>query len=611
MAEDRTIVRTTTTHTTTTAQILPPAPLQELDDTSKRFTWRQIRTLVISSAGFFTDAYDIFIINLVTPMLGYIYYKDDDNQMPSGIQGPFKGMVSFGQLVGQLTFGFLGDAFGRKAIYGLELLVIIIATINCATSASTVEGVGAVGFLGFWRFILGFGIGGDYPMSSTVAAEWSTVNTRGKMVAMIFSMQGVGQIVAPLVTMVVLAIFRGAVNSNVDNLDYVWRICIGVGAIPAVLTVYSRFTLPESPRYSVNVQNDISAAQSALDSFPSSRKKSKARDPEAVDVERDGGESVYKTPYEEIQMNQLSTPVTTEGTPQHTPPSANNNGNSDLPRSPTIGSFDYQQQNNNSNNNRDPSISSARTLATTDIKDTVLPLKKSQKQIRQENFQDFLVFFRKWKNLKVLLGVSLCWFFMDIAFYGTNLNQALILSSMGFAPEDEPPWDTLFKQAIGNLILSALGAFPGYIVSVLLIEKWGRKPIQFLGFGMVGIMFIILGAAWNVLHDTSVAAFIVIFAIAQFFFNFGPNTTTFVLPAEVFPTRHRAKAHGIASASGKLGAIIATFAFNALADVGGPEGKRHFLPGVLIIFGVIMLICIFFTTWVPETKGRSLEEFEN
>lgn len=88
----------------------------------------------------------------------------------------------------------------------------------------------------------------------------------------------------------------------------------------------------------------------------------------------------------------------------------------------------------------------------------------------------------------------------------------------------------------------------------------------------------------------------------QFFFNFGPNVTTFVLPAEVFPTRHRAKAHGIASASGKLGAIIATFAFNALADVGGPPGKRHFLPYVLIIFGVIMLISVIFTHWVPETK---------
>lgn len=72
----------------------------------------------------------------------------------------------------------------------------------------------------------------------------------------------------------------------------------------------------------------------------------------------------------------------------------------------------------------------------------------------------------------------------------------------------------------------------------------------------------------------------------------------------MFPTRHRAKAHGIASASGKLGAIIATFAFNALADVGGPPGKRHFLPYVLIIFGVIMLISIIFTRWIPETKVK-------
>lgn len=205
------------------------------------------------------------------------------------------------------------------------------------------------------------------------------------------------------------------------------------------------------------------------------------------------------------------------------------------------------------------------------------------------------------------------------AFYGTNLNQALILSSMGFAPEDLAPWDTLFKQALGNLILSVLGALPGYIVSVLLIEKIGRKPIQFLGFILVGIIFIILGAAWGPIHQVSVALFIVLFAIAmvrevlmlimaynwlfcKFFFNFGPNTTTFVFPAEIFPTRHRAKAHGISAASGKLGAIIATFAFNSLADVGGQPGERHFLPSVLIIFGALMLLCIIFTTWMPEPK---------
>lgn len=61
-------------------------------------------------------------------------------------------------------------ALGRKAIYGLELILIIISTINCATSASAVEGVGAVGFLGFWRFFLGMGIGGTAKTNNT--SQW-------------------------------------------------------------------------------------------------------------------------------------------------------------------------------------------------------------------------------------------------------------------------------------------------------------------------------------------------------------------------------------------------------------------------------------------------------
>jgi hypothetical protein len=50
----------------------------------------------------------------------------------------------------------------------------------------------------------------------------------------------------------------------VVNLDYVWRICLGLGAVPAAATIYARLTLPESPRYSVNVMGDKAAARKAL-----------------------------------------------------------------------------------------------------------------------------------------------------------------------------------------------------------------------------------------------------------------------------------------------------------------------------------------------------------
>ncbi|KAH8549833.1 major facilitator superfamily domain-containing protein [Umbelopsis sp. PMI_123] len=498
--------------------------LEVLDDTTKKLTWHQFRLLLISSTGFFMDAYDIFIINLVTPMLGYVYYANSTPPnkaciilktliIPSAVQGPLKGMTSVGQLIGQISFGYIGDRYGRKKIYGVELIIICISTIFCATSASAEAGLSAIAFLGFWRLILGIGIGGDCPLSATITSEWAVVHRRGQMIAAIFSMQGFGNVAAALVAMIVLACFKVPVENNVVNLDYVWRICLGLGAVPAVATIYARLTLPESPRYSADVIGDQKAARKALE-------KQKWIEPDETH----------------------------------------------------------------------------RKSITNSINDQA---------------QDFRSYFSRWSNLRVLLGTSLSWFLMDIAFYGTNLNQSIILSQIGFAPTNLPPWDTLFKQATGNLILSVLGALPGYIVTVFTVEKLGRKPIQYLGFFIVGILYIVIGAAWYPIRSVNVALFIVLFAIIQFFFNFGPNTTTFISPAEVFPTRHRSKAHGIAAASGKAGAIIATFGFNALADVGGPPGAATFLPNVLIIFGCVMLLGMVTSVWVPESKGRSLDYFEH
>ena len=64
-------------------------------------------------------------------------------------------------------------------------------------------------------------------------------------------------------------------------------------------------------------------------------------------------------------------------------------------------------------------------------------------------------------------------------------------------------------------------------------------------------------------------AFVVLYCLANFFQNFGPNTTTFIVPGEAFPTRYRSTAHGIAAASGKLGAIVAQVGFGKLVNIGG------------------------------------------
>lgn len=92
---------------------------------------------------------------------------------------------------------------------------------------------------------------------------------------------------------------------------------------------------------------------------------------------------------------------------------------------------------------------------------------------------------------------------------------------------------------------------------MFLIDRIGRKTIQIIGFVALTILLLVLGAAYDQIKNTSTALFIAIFTLAQFFQNFGPNTTTFIIPGEVFPTKYRSTAHGISAAMGKLGAIVA------------------------------------------------------
>ena len=90
-------------------------------------------------------------------------------------------------------------------------------------------------------------------------------------------------------------------------------------------------------------------------------------------------------------------------------------------------------------------------------------------------------------------------------------------------------------------------------------------PIQSQGFG------------YNIILQHSNSTFVFLYCLANFFQNFGPNTTTFIIPGEAFPTRYRSTAHGISAATGKLGAIIAQVGFGKLKDIGGTNRVSRYL----------------------------------
>ncbi|RXW14845.1 hypothetical protein EST38_g11007 [Candolleomyces aberdarensis] len=188
------------------------------------------------------------------------------------------------------------------------------------------------------------------------------------------------------------------------------------------------------------------------------------------------------------------------------------------------------------------------------------------------HFSDFYRHFKQWKNAKMLLATSLTWFLLDVAFYGVNLNQNVVLQQIGFDGKSGSEWNRLFKVSTGNLIVTALGFVPGYYVTVLTIEVLGRKWIQIQGFLMAALFLGILAGLFETLSKVQ---FIVCFAFLQFFFNFGAN----------------------AAASGKAGAILSALAFNSLS-------KKIGTPACLWIFFACCIAGAAVTLLLPEVKGR-------
>ncbi|KAG9615684.1 putative inorganic phosphate transporter PHO84, partial [Aureobasidium melanogenum] len=233
------------------------------------FGWYHVRAIIVAGIGFFTDAYDIFAIGLVTNMLGVVYWQDakkNPGKIPQSSDTAIKVATSGGTVIGQVGFGYLADVVGRKKMYGLELMIIIFATIAQALSSHS-PAISVVGLIIFWRVLMGIGIGGDYPLSSIITSEFATTKWRGAMMGSVFAMQGIGQFAAGIIALIVTAGFKESLLTAKNPaacdgvcqlaVDKMWRVIIGFGAVPGCIALYYRLTIPETPRYTFDVARDI------------------------------------------------------------------------------------------------------------------------------------------------------------------------------------------------------------------------------------------------------------------------------------------------------------------------------------------------------------------
>ncbi|KAI8962033.1 MFS general substrate transporter [Daldinia sp. FL1419] len=511
-----------------------------------KFQWK---VWWVAASGFFTTSYSIFAVNVISPSISYVY--------PGCTKGDalvINLATLAGTMAGMLLFGCLADRYGRKAIYGLELSIVVFATVGMTTASSGhMNSMNVYGWIGFWRTMLGIGLGAEYPLSAIIASEWSSTKSRGRMIAAVFLMQSLGQLAAYAFGLAILkglSDYRGLspteTNYKVASpiIDIVWRTIIGVGAFPALVSLMLRRIIPETPHYLV-AKGELAGAVVAVSHIIPVNP--------ANPVLRPG-------------MDQLGLAV-----PRHS---------TDTPL---------------------PDFGDRRMSWWVSV---VNYIREVREHLSEKG---------RWR---ALLGVMITWFLLDLAYYGLGLDNPKTISTIWLS---KPPpisnvstadpsqpnitiYQMLRQDSIRNIVTISSGALPGSVIVLLAIDYIPRTTWMGWMFVALAGLFAINGGTFFVTFETDTHALtIALYVLAQVIFNLGPNTITFMLPAELFATKYRGTFYGLAAASGKLGAITILLITN-LAVYHDEPYNRGF-AAMLLGFCPAMLLGAFITwVWIPEVQ---------
>lgn len=184
------------------------------------------KLLVVTGLGWLFDSMDTGLISFVLPILAKEWGLTPE-------QVGWIGSVGLiGMALGAVLAGTIADKFGRKNVFAATVVLYSVSTGLCAVAWSYES-------LLVFRFLVGFGLGGELPVAATLMSEYAPSHLRGRFIVLLESFWGVGWLVAALISYLLIPKFG-------------WQVAFIIGALPALYVFLIRLHMPESIRYLIS-----------------------------------------------------------------------------------------------------------------------------------------------------------------------------------------------------------------------------------------------------------------------------------------------------------------------------------------------------------------------
>tara|TARA_R110002049_G_scaffold308910_1_gene514817 strand:- start:4535 stop:5953 length:1419 start_codon:yes stop_codon:yes gene_type:complete len=178
-----------------------------------------------------------------------------------------------------------------------------------------------------------------------------------------------------------------------------------------------------------------------------------------------------------------------------------------------------------------------------------------------------------------------------------------------YAPEIFKKMDSATDGALLMTVLVGIVNFSFTFIAIKTVDKYGRKPLMVIGAIGMSVAMFALGIVFFAESTGLFALFCMMLYVASFAMSWGP--ITWVLLSEIFPNKIRGRAMAIAVAAQWVANYLVSLTFPMMDD--NTFLSEKFNHGFAYwVYGLMSLLAMFFVLkFVPETKGKTLEEMEN